>query len=489
VRRPGSWAAAGLLAALAALLLIAPAADAAGTLLYKRDGVHYVRYRVPMNIKPGQNDIAFQITNERPTVDGYITYFKPELRWVKNKKVPPVDVIHLHHAVWIINNNPTFAAGEEKTIVRTPKGFGWSYKTTDRWILNHMIHNLTPNLDRVWVEWTIGFIPKNSPAAKGMRTVDTQWMDVVGGAYPVFDVMKGSGGKDQRFVYPNDQPSAYVGRRGRRRTPGQWTVNRDATLVATAGHLHPGGLWTDMYLTRNGVKKHIFRSRAKYWEPAGPVSWDVAMTATKPNWRVKVKQGDILSINATYGTRSNSWYESMGIMPVEITDKPAGGKDPFAGDEIDTEGRVTHGQLPENDNHGGGASGLPDARKLKDGPRVGQVPIAEFIYQQGDLSLTGRKGLPPVVSPGQALKFINQDAPARIYHTVTSCRAPCNGLTGVAYPLAGGPAIFDSAELGLGGAPTANRVEWDTPTNLPQGTYNYFCRIHPFMRGAFRVES
>jgi len=164
---------------------------------------------------------------------------------------------------------------------------------------------------------------KNSPAAKGMRTVDTQWMDVVGGAYPVFDVMKGSGGKDQRFVYPNDQPSAYVGRRGRRRTPGQWTVNRDATLVATAGHLHPGGLWTDMYLTRNGVKKHIFRSRAKYWEPAGPVSWDVAMTATKPNWRVKVKQGDILSINATYGTRSNSWYESMGIMPVEITDKPA----------------------------------------------------------------------------------------------------------------------------------------------------------------------
>src|SRR5512132_3557034 len=294
--RPRPRAAFALPAAFLALLLIAPATANAGQFLRRDDnGVRYMRYRVPLDIKPGQNDIIFDLTKQRPSVDGYLTYFKPELRWVKNKKVPPVDVIHLHHAVWIINNNPTFAAGEEKTIIRTPKGFGWSYKTTDRWILNHMIHNLTPNLDKVWVEWTIGFIPKNSPAAKGMHTVDTQWMDVVGGVYPVFDVMKDSGGKDQRFTYPNDDPSAYVSRRGRRRTPGQWTVDRDATLVATAGHLHPGGLWTDMYLTRNGVKKKIFHSRAKYWEPAGPVSWDVAMTATDPNWRVKVKAGDILS--------------------------------------------------------------------------------------------------------------------------------------------------------------------------------------------------
>ena len=29
--------------------------------------------------------------------------------------------------------------------------------------------------------------------------------------------------------------------------------------------------------------------------------------------------------------------------------------------------------------------------------------------------------------------------------------------------------------------------KWKTPTNLGPGTYTYFCRIHPFMRGAFRV--
>jgi hypothetical protein len=31
------------------------------------------------------------------------------------------------------------------------------------------------------------------------------------------------------------------------------------------------------------------------------------------------------------------------------------------------------------------------------------------------------------------------------------------------------------------------KVTWQTPRNLAPGTYTYFCRIHPFMRGSFRV--
>ena len=94
------------------------------------------------------------------------------------------------------------------------------------------------------------------------------------------------------------------------------------------------------------------------------------------------------------------------------------------------------------------------------------------------------------MAPGQALGFLSQDADDRIYHTVTSCKAPCNGLTGVAFPLADdGPSAFDSGQLAMGGDPTANRVTWSTPTTLKQGTYHYFCRVHPFMRGAFRVKS
>ena len=69
-----------------------------------------------------------------------------------------------------------------------------------------------------------------------------------------------------------------------------------------------------------------------------------------------------------------------------------------------------------------------------------------------------------------------------------SCKAPCNQSTGIAYPLADGLVIFDSGQLGNAGPPTAGRTTWSIPTNLPAGTYTYFCRIHPMMRGAFRVE-
>jgi hypothetical protein len=31
------------------------------------------------------------------------------------------------------------------------------------------------------------------------------------------------------------------------------------------------------------------------------------------------------------------------------------------------------------------------------------------------------------------------------------------------------------------------RAAWKTPKDLKAGLYTYYCRIHPFMRGAFRV--
>ena len=109
----------------------------------------------------------------------------------------------------------------------------------------------------------------------------------------------------------------------------------------------------------------------------------------------------------------------------------------------------------------------------------------------GDLSLTGSLGRPPVVSRGQALTFTNDDEPAQVFHTITACRAPCNGSTGISYPLANGRYDFDSGQLGYGPkdySAATNKIVWSAPRNLPEGTYTYFCRVHPFMRGAFRVQ-
>jgi len=451
-------------------------------------GMQRIRYCFgPIDIQPGQNTINFRVDKERPQVPGYITRFKPDLMRMDGS-IPRVDILHLHHAVWLINNYPTFAAGEEKTIIQTPKGFGWAYKPTDSWFLNDMIHNLTRNPDKVYVVYDIDFVPSTSPAAATMKTVRTQWMDVAGlRAYPVFNSKRAYGTKG-KFTFPDQAPPQEMRKRGGAQS---WRVRRPSTIVATAGHLHPGGLWTDLRITRNGVTKMLFRSKAKYWEPMGKVSWNVAMTATPKNWRIKVQPGDVISTRATYDTSKISTYEDMGIMPFEIYNGVnAGGVDPFES-KYPTRGKVTHGELPKNSNSGGERTAIRDPRKLKAKPATGPIDIKDFYYSAGDLN-KARKPKLPLVQKGQSLTFVNEDAsgPYKIQHTITACAAPCNGRTGVAFPLANGKFDFDSTTLGFGppfATAASNTDTWSTPSDLPVGTYTYFCRIHPFMRGAFRV--
>jgi hypothetical protein len=377
-----------------------------------------------------------------------------------------------------------------------------------------MIHNLTPVATRLYMEYEIDFIPARSRAAENLRPVRPIWMDVQNGRiYPVFDVRKDSG-RGGRYTYPNDAGSPY----GRGPERNEWVVDRPGVLVTTAGHLHPGGLHTDLWVRRAGArirparcgrrataakrrrcrqnapvgvrnKAHLARSKAKCFEPAGAVSWDVAMTATRNDWRVRLRRGDVLSTTATYDTRRAAWWESMGIMVAWMADG-RGGRDPFKR-RVVFAGPPTHGHLPENDNHGGKATGIPDARKLSDGAHnPGNVDIVDFKYRLGDLSLAAPGGLPPVIGPGQSLTFRSgpDDAKA-IYHSITSCKAPCNRSTGIAYPIADGEVQFESGTLGSAVPPTTGALEWKTPGGLGSGTYTYFCRIHPFMRGAFRVRN
>lgn len=447
----------------------------------------------PIAITPGQNTIEAQPNRFKPQVPGYITRFRPNLIYTKSRKVPRVDVIHLHHGVWLINGQPTLAAGEEKTATILPQGYGFRSRPRDGWIMNYMIHNLTPTPTSVLLTYDIDFVPDSSAAAAGITPVKPLWMDVSGiRAYPVFDALKGQGTKG-RFTFPDQ---ARASQRADIGSAHQYSVPSDMTLVATAGHLHPGGLYNDLKATRSGQPKLLFHSEAKYFEPAGAVSWDVSMTATKPSWKIGLHAGDTISTSTTYDTKSASWYESMGIMVVWYADgiRP-GAADPFS-QPVDTRGLLTHGHLPENNNHGGKVFPLPDARTLRNGFPTSRVSIRDYLYGRGDLNSDGRAGRPPVVRAGQSITFTNLDgmpnmAPsAQAYHTITACRAPCNRSTGIAYPVANATVQFDSKELGYGPGgftPAANRNTWSTPKTLKPATYTYFCRIHPFMRGSFRV--
>jgi plastocyanin len=161
--------------------------------------------------------------------------------------------------------------------------------------------------------------------------------------------------------------------------------------------------------------------------------------------------------------------------------------------QIPTDGVLTHGHLAENRNHGGAATNLPDPRVLPSVAPLNPIGIDTYEYQQGDLDGVGRAAYPPRVVQGQSLTYLNRDSDQvqNVFHTLTACKAPCNRSTGIAYPIADGPRTFDSGQLGFNyagfGAPAAGRDRWSTPKNLAPGTYTYFCRVHPFMRGSFRV--
>src|SRR6195952_1963150 len=373
-----------LLAACAALLtllvLAAPAAAEQG-LWDGTKGVQHLHFQTgTILVKPGQNTInnVFVPPSQKPKVDGYIVRARPDLTYLDGT-IPAVDVIHLHHGVWLNTSasspaspvgsvQPIFFGGEEKTVFRIPKGYGYAYKKTDKGILNEMIHNNTPNATKVRLVWDLDFIPRTAPVAKTVKPVIPFWMDVRRGwGYPVFDVAQRSGGADGQFTFPDEAATdPYAG--GTRQN--QFTMPYDATVVAAVGHLHPGGLRDDIDVARAGVgTKRIFTSKAKYYDPAGPVSWDVSLTASKPKWRAALKAGDTIGIHATYDSKQSSWYENMGIVLLFVAPNEAKGPDPFV-TKVDPNGELTHGHLAENDHHGGKAAVYPDPTKAADGAKT-----------------------------------------------------------------------------------------------------------------------
>jgi plastocyanin len=469
---------------VASLAAIAPAAQASG--------VQHLHFEYgPVHINRGQNIIQFSGSQvPKPTQDGWITGIKPNLI-LPDGSVPAVDVIHLHHAVWLNQSRADltrpslpqrfFAVGEEKTRLQLPKPYGYPTKASDQWLLNYMIHDLVNQEFDVRITYDIDFVPATT--SKPLHDVAPIWMDVQNGStYPVFDVHAGSGTNGQ-FTYPDQANNPY----GSGAPLNYWTLPSSGKLVWAGGHLHPGGLWDDLYLDRGAQTAHLFRSTAKYFEKAGPVSWDVSIGVTPPKWNVGVNAGDVLHMSTTYDSSQWSWYETMGIMNVWFAPNESG-SDPFALTKSQLKPKLTHGHLKENNNHGGQVdSDLPDASNLPDGSLTNSVTIESYNYSPGNMFHATSV---PTVHAGQSITFTNADAPASGYgtwHTITACKDPCNLSTGVAYPTANAPIELDSGQLGNDGQPTAGRLTWNLPTNLPTGTYTYFCRVHPFMRGEFRV--
>jgi hypothetical protein len=559
------------------------------------DGCKRIRFAFgPINVRPGMNDAMIRPTTiEQPRYDGYVVRFQPGLVRATDGSVPPVEQLHLHHATWLNLNDsygdgPFFAAGEEKTIADFPTGYGMHVSASDLWGLLYMVHDAQANPDTVWITYNIDFVDQASAEKDGIVEAKPLWLDVQRkaiykgapstGANPVFNVQRGFGHMDPmthtRVCRWPDEQCANFDVYGRK-TPQQgqseqalhtnirgadYVVPKDmaGTIIGIGGHLHPGGIRDEVSLVRHGVQKPIFDSDSVNWNHAdptragnAPTSWDFSMTVTGAplDWKVKIKPGDIVRLNAVYDTQLSSWYENMGIVVAYVAPK-----DPHGAPGLDVfdknvriengvaaqannpsgpfvfnyrppvchpsltgtiktlclHGQVTHGALPENSN-----TAAPCTKALcppltnKAGPMVSNIYAAGFTYGQADFGVIDSTGIPRVAR-GKPLTFWNLDAASKVYHTFTACRYPCTGPTAVDYPLADGgngnpddPMNFESMELGygmlfepaksqLGGSEPydstwmENGVQWTfTPTR--DGVYTFFCRIHPGMRGVFKV--
>lgn len=291
-----------------------------------------------------------------------------------------------------------------------------------------------------------------------------------------------------------------------------WTAPYSGEVVIGGGHLHAGG--TSAVLSNLGSADDPCPHRGMPGYPGTALmnsrvighhgiwpSNDYQMGLTKPAWRAYVHKGDRLAINGGYLARSYSFPDAMVFagLYIDRSVKPPrnAGCAPFlAGEPTAPLKRVIATRI----NHPW--SMYPDQMTCHDcdaheprpapGSATTTVHIAGMQYLPGNAGTSGAPLGPPVVTRGQTLTFLNEDYAASLMrHTITTCRAPCDGAMTTNYPFYDGR--FDSGVLGWmvedAYVSTSPTPRWSLDTSrLRPGYYTYFCRLHPFMRGGFYVK-
>ena len=350
--------------------------------------------------------------------------------------------------------------------------------------MNHMIHNLTPTPDEVYITYDLDFVPderaRGGRHERGRDGLARRWA-----AAPT------------RCSTPSAAPAARTSgsrtrTRSRRRRGGtagrcRWT----ARSSAPRGTCTRAGCGPTSRSRATGETTRLFRSKAKYYEPAGAVSWDVSMTVTPPTGASRCARATCSASRAPTTPR--------GVV-VRVDGDHAGDVRPRRDrrrpvrDRRRRRGRG-HARAPARERQPRRRPALRPARPARParapGRRRRQGRDPGLRLRPGRPQHDRQGGPPGARAPRPRAHVRQPRRRGTIFHTITACKAPCNRTTGIAYPLADGKVDFDSGELGFGprglhGGGEPRHV--DDAEGLEAGTYTYFCRVHPFMRGAFKVK-
>ena len=358
---------------------------------------------------------ATRRSSQRPQVDGYITRIRPDLTYLDGR-VPGVDVIHLHHGVWVNTSRRSNATRRlPRALLRRGRGeddhaAAQGLRLSGQGDRRPAPQPHDPQPDAGADAGLHGLRRSTSsqglaaPRAGSARCGRSGWTCRTASLYPVFNVARARAATGASPIR-DDAKNPYGG--GRQGTSGSSTG--PACWSATAGHLHPGGLHTDLKRAAGtgaqGPPRGCSRlAVGQVLRAGGGGLVGRRDDRHRPDWRVKVRKGDVLSVSATYDTQARLLVGVDGHHG-RLHGRRRAGHEPFK-TKVNSPGTVTHGHLPENDNHGGGPTGLPDPRQLPDGAEnPGFVDMVNFQYQLGDLSLR-RPGAAPAGDPRRpALTF------------------------------------------------------------------------------------
>ena len=354
--------------------------------------------------------------------------------------------------------------------------------------------------DRSTSRCTLDFIPDTSPAAKGITEVKTRWIDVQGGKpYPVFDVAARQRAKGGRFTYPDDVPGRL--RQGGARAQPLDRSTTTARSSQTAGHLHPG--------------RPVHRPQAHARRAQGqPLPLQRALLRAGGRGLVgRRDDGDATEVarRGQEGRRAQSIIGDLrhqarrrgtsrwGSCRWRSRTVAAGGVDPFTRQSTGA-GAEPRPPARERQPRRRAQAGAPEPAAAARRPATStRSRSTTSLYGQGDLL---RRPATPARPPRRAAarrsrsSTVDRDPELSDLPHVTALQGALQQdrrASGSRSPTAGRrstPASSASARRDFDAAARQNRDTWPTPQDVAaaRGTYTYFCRVHPFMRGAFRVK-
>jgi hypothetical protein len=426
----------------------------------------------PYVVTPGSDLSRIDITPAAAT--GYTTEVHTFVVNADGKKVPG-DEVHTHHVHLLRLNpqNPQYfdwltGTGEEMTggsIAERAKAdpaygrgirYGFPVEQGEQLGVLSMLHNESAQPHVVYIRFRLTFVSGTHDEIRQAKHWDFHPLtpQIFGGTFNV----PRTGGEyswplelDQVANTPQNRGGITSNPTPSKLVPGVgvvWTAPYSGTIVVAAGHLHAGG--TDTVLSNLGSVAHPCPQRGISGYPGTTLlnsrvighhgvwpSNDYQMGLSQPSWRAYVHKGDRLAVNGGYLAKRYAFPDAMtfaGIYVDRAATPPNGsGCAPFlAGHPRASLDRVirTHINHPWSmypDQETCSACDVKEPRPER-GAETDVVHIAGMQYLPGNSGTSGVPLGPPVVTRGDELTFLNEDyAESFMRHTVTTCRAPCNG--------------------------------------------------------------